>query len=462
MKNIVVVLALAIAASLLVGCGGLPNRGEQTQVSSPSSVVQPPPPAASQAVQPVQRLVAKAIVAAQPPVVRTGPASPNSFASLQPFKQFAKGAGEGIAHEYKPRTKAQFVALLRNKQLAKKEMRVTCDVLVRQMMEAHPGLPFEGCEGAAAAIENDNDFTVAVCRNEMFQRKNFLTVTNEKGSAFGIWHRKCLQNEQVLVYKGQPLISLTCLNVAIPVFIPPTPPKHACAEINFFARAGDTVARNAVGGGTAFGDDCFAIKKVGEAEFRAPWKDSCASEHCTFAASEAFLHKKMWMLASYELEEGEYVLRVPASFAEKNSPYVTILCLERTKMPWPELPKEMEAKAKAALANKPQEPVRGSDANAYAREYSVYLIAFKQWRADYASLYDEMKPAVEVYSKQRDEWIVGHSDSVNVWPNAYHVGSDGVPRATIYYTEAEVPASEPVKMWWRYTWVAEHSQQYQR
>lgn len=385
--------------------------------------------------------------------------TPSTFKSLQPFKQFARGAGEGIAYEYKARTKAQFVALLRNKQLAKKEMRVACDVLVRQMMEAHSGLPFEGCEGAAAAIENDKNFSVVACRNEMFLRGNFLAVTNEEGSAFGVWHRRCLQNEQVLVYKNQPLISLTCLNVAIPVFIPSPPPKNACAEIRFFARAGDTVARNAVGGGVAFQDDCFAIKKVGDAEFRAPWKDSCASEHCTFAASEAFLHKKMWMLASYELEEGEYVLRVPASFSEKNSPYVTILCLERTKMPWPEFPKDVEAKAKEVLANKPQEPVRGTNPDAYAAEYAKYVVAYQKWRDTYAAWYSENKKLIADYTERRDQWNEGHSDSVNVWPNAYRVGSDGVPRATIYYSEAEVPAIEPVKMYWRWgVWLQEHPQ----
>jgi hypothetical protein len=102
-------------------------------------------------------------------------------------------------------------------------MRVTCDVLVRQMMEGHQALPFEGCEGAAAAIEHDDNFAVVPCRDEMFQRENQLIVTNPQGSAFGLWHRKCLSREQVLVYKGQPLISTTCLNVAIPVVSPPLP-----------------------------------------------------------------------------------------------------------------------------------------------------------------------------------------------------------------------------------------------
>ena len=36
---------------------------------------------------------------------------PSSFASLQPFKSFPKGAGEGVAYRYEPRTKAQFVRI---------------------------------------------------------------------------------------------------------------------------------------------------------------------------------------------------------------------------------------------------------------------------------------------------------------------------------------------------------------
>ena len=154
--------------------------------------------------------------------------SPKDFQSLQPFKSFPKGAGEGVAYSYKQRSKADFVALLRDKNLAKKEMRVSCDVLVRQMAEAHKGLPFEGCEGTASAIESDNDFVVVSCRDDMFQRDNWLTVTDEDGSAWGVWHRKCQANEKVLTYKDTPLISLTCLNVSIPKVQvqaqPPPPP----------------------------------------------------------------------------------------------------------------------------------------------------------------------------------------------------------------------------------------------
>lgn len=148
--------------------------------------------------------------------------APSAYQTLQPFKHFKKGEGEGVAYLYKARTKADFIAILRDKNLAKKEMRVKCEVLVRQMMEGHADLPFEGCEGTAKAIEGD-DFTVIACRDEMFKQNNFLTVTNANGSAFGVWHRKCLPNEKVLVYKDQLLLSTTCLNVAVPV-VPPKAP----------------------------------------------------------------------------------------------------------------------------------------------------------------------------------------------------------------------------------------------
>jgi hypothetical protein len=130
-----------------------------------------------------------------------------------------------VAYEYKPRTKAQFIALLRDKALAKKEMRVPCEVLVRQMVEGHADLqlPFESCEGAAAAIASD-DYQIIACRDEMFQRDNWLTVTNAKGTEWGTWHRKCLPGEKVLAYKGSPLISTTCLNVDIPALPQKAPP----------------------------------------------------------------------------------------------------------------------------------------------------------------------------------------------------------------------------------------------
>ncbi len=148
-------------------------------------------------------------------------AGPSGFSSLQPFRSFGKGDGEGVAYRYVDRTKADFVRLLRDPKLAKKEMRLTCQQLVRQIAEAHK-LPFEGCEGAAAAIEKDNNYQVVACTNDMFKRgANWLVVTNLSGTAFGAWHRECLAGERVLTYKGQPIVSLTCLNAVIPVAIQP-------------------------------------------------------------------------------------------------------------------------------------------------------------------------------------------------------------------------------------------------
>ena len=149
--------------------------------------------------------------------------SPRAFASLQPFKKFHRGEGEGVAFAYHSRTKEQLIRILRDPRVGKREMRVACDVLVRQMVEAHPGLPFEGCEGAATAIASD-DYQVVACRNDMFRKANWLTVTNAKGTAWGVWHRSCLPRERVLVYKGEPLLSTMCLNVAIPAVISPPSP----------------------------------------------------------------------------------------------------------------------------------------------------------------------------------------------------------------------------------------------
>lgn len=162
-------------------------------------------------------------------------AGPSGYSSIQPFRTFGKGEGEGVAYRYVPRTKADFVRLLRDPNLAKREMRLTCQQLVRQIAEAHK-LPFEGCEGAAAAIEKDADYSVVACTNDMFMRNNWLVVTNSSGTAFGAWHRACLPGEQVLTKKNQPIVSLTCLNATIPVAIaPPRPKPTATSPISIAA-----------------------------------------------------------------------------------------------------------------------------------------------------------------------------------------------------------------------------------
>ncbi|MFZ3043867.1 MAG: hypothetical protein WA058_02030 [Minisyncoccia bacterium] len=239
MRIIVAMLALATAA--LVGCSTMKQSVPSARAASSTASAAPDAPVAT--VQVVNPPVPVLLLASRPK-------EPSAYTSLQPFKKFKKGEGEGVAIEYKSRTKAQFIALLRDKQLAKQEMRVSCEVLVRQMAEVH-GLPFEGCEGAAAAIGHDDNYAVASCRDDMFQKANRLTVTNPQGTAWGSWHRKCLPNERILVYKNQPIVSLTCLNVAIPVVVAPPPitpappPKPAVPVATGACPNGFTLVANA-------------------------------------------------------------------------------------------------------------------------------------------------------------------------------------------------------------------------
>lgn len=233
MKIIVAVLALATAT--LVGCGGSPVRVQGNQ--APQGMSSPPPrgvqqqPVSATPAAPPSKPAAVAVASAKPAaavVQATSPVQPSLLKSLQPFKTFAKGTGHGMARLYKDRDKAAFVAMMKGP----KQMRVSCERLVQQMVEIH-NLPFENCEGAAAEILRNSDYAVIACRDEMFQRDNQLTITNDDGSAFNAWHRKCLAGERVLVYKNQPIASTMCGNVTIPVVAPaPAPaPKPGATPV---------------------------------------------------------------------------------------------------------------------------------------------------------------------------------------------------------------------------------------
>ncbi len=140
-----------------------------------------------------------------------------AMTSFSPVREFASGEGEGYARSYVDREKADIVRILRDPVFARQEMRVSCETLVQQLMQVHPELPFEGCEGAAAAIERDLAFEVLDCDSAMFTTRNSIAVTNRDGTAFGAWNRACMRGEKVLAYKGKEIISLTCLNPVIPV-----------------------------------------------------------------------------------------------------------------------------------------------------------------------------------------------------------------------------------------------------
>ena len=214
MKIIVVVLALAMA---LAGCGTAPPRDAPWVTLE----LQKPAPATVQVLKfapaPSQTALLSASQSAK---------DPSAYSSLRPFRKFAKDTGDGVAKHYEDRGKKGFANLFRlDERHAKKEMRISCSLLIQQMREAHPSLPaFEGCSGAADIIEHSADFIVAPCKDEMFLRDNWLTVVSRDGSAFGAWHRKCLPQERVLVYKGEVVASTKCANVAIPVV--KAPPKR--------------------------------------------------------------------------------------------------------------------------------------------------------------------------------------------------------------------------------------------
>jgi hypothetical protein len=200
----------------------------------------------------------------------------NPYQSLEPYRSFGKGEGEGVAYRYVNRTKAQLVALLRNPALWKKEFRVPCEVIVRQLAEIH-NLPFEGCEGAAAAIERDPDFSVIACKSDGLR----LVVYAKDGRSFGSWHRTCLAGEHMLAYKNVPVLSLTCLNPTlrpptrvVTAALPPTvPPKGPCYTISFNTPPGKVRWGVGVTSAPLPPDECNAIRQ-GDNSWTA-WYGEC-------------------------------------------------------------------------------------------------------------------------------------------------------------------------------------------
>lgn len=180
----------------------------------------------------------------------------------------------------------------------------------------------------------------------------------------------------------------------------PAPPKHACALIPFTTKVGDTVVRFDIQGPAEVKDDCIGVKRAGEEDFERWWADECKNVHCDFSDNARFMGQKVRLIGSYIPEPGEHVLRVPASFAEKGSLYSVGLCLERTKMAWPEY------------------PAKG------------YTLAER-----------------DAYAEQRDKWIAGHSDTMNVVWQGYRTNSTGIKEARVYYTKAEVPPGAPLIYW---------------
>ena len=143
-------------------------------------------------------------------------ANPGSrLASFAPFQSFGAGEGHGYARHYRNRSMQELVGLLRNPAQFRQEMRVSCEIWVRQIAEAHPGLPWESCEGAAASLERDQSYQFVACSDGALQ-SGWLAVTNAAGTAFGVWHRRCLPSEYMLAWRGQLLASVLCMNAFVP------------------------------------------------------------------------------------------------------------------------------------------------------------------------------------------------------------------------------------------------------
>lgn len=217
-KQIIRALVALLATFVLFGCASTPSisrlfNNDTTAKPSQAPVTSVAPAVAKPSQAPVTNVASTAVDASK-------------LASFQPFVEFGKGTGHGTSREYIPRSKEQIQKLLRDPKEWKRVMRVPCLTIVRQMAEVH-GLPFEGCEGAAAALSSP-DYQVVDCDNSMFQ-KNWLSVTDAYGKKFGQWHRVCLKGEKVLTYKGLPILSTTCFNVIIPSAPAVAPPAPAPA-----------------------------------------------------------------------------------------------------------------------------------------------------------------------------------------------------------------------------------------
>lgn len=180
------------------------------------------------------------------------------------------------------------------------------------------------------------------------------------------------------------VITSKCANVVfreLVMTITITGGTPACVEIKFTTKPGDVVPRFALTApaGTTISketdDGCLALKRAGSTVYERWWTDYCENVHCDFSAPTAVIGTKVLVVGSFEVKEhGTHTLRLPAYVAEKGSLYVTLLCLDRVKMEWPEFPK------------------------------AGYTLAE---RNEYAEL--------------RDKWIVGHSDTTPVRWHDYRV-----------------------------------------
>ena len=127
---------------------------------------------------------------------------------------------------------------------------------------------------------------------------------------------------------GKLILAEDCTN---PIDGPAQPPKQPdCVEIHFTTRPGDTAVRVAVFGPIPNDNACGpSIHRAGNSEFDEGWYDECADTTCNFADVQAIIRQPILWKASYRPTAGEHYIRLPRSYADANSPYRVVLCLDR-------------------------------------------------------------------------------------------------------------------------------------
>lgn len=178
-----------------------------------------------------------------------------------------------------------------------------------------------------------------------------------------------------------------------------------CVEIHFITKPGDTAVKFFVLGpdDRVRKDSCTALKRPGRTTFE-PWSDEVcpqsASIICDFSKHEEVVGQRVRLVGSLYLKvPGEYILRLPAFIAAKESGFVTALILVRGSVAHPAYPAELPG-TKTAFA------------------------------------------AAYRYGEQRAEWIENNSDAIGVRWFDYTNGS-----ARVYYTHAEVP-KDSAQLYW--------------
>ncbi|MCR4285745.1 MAG: hypothetical protein NUW00_02495 [Candidatus Kaiserbacteria bacterium] len=228
-KQIIRALVALLATSVLVACSSQPFG--QTPNNTPAQPATAPTNSVALAVPKSSPASATNVASAAVDASKLA-----SFQLYIPISAVKRGEGDGYAKGefYRNRSLKEIVNLLKTPKVWAKEMNVSCETFVAQVRESH-GFIDQGsqtCEGLATFLEREK-VTVEDCTPEMFTTKHKLALKAGKG--FSMWHRACKTDkkgkvEQVVMWKGVPLFSTFCMNIAVsamPAVVAPQAPAPA-------------------------------------------------------------------------------------------------------------------------------------------------------------------------------------------------------------------------------------------